>query len=237
MIPFLKRFGFATITLLLSSAVYSQTEDKKEQNRFEKDIVKFENSDRENPPTKREILFLGSSSIRLWDLEKWFPNQRCINRGFGGSQISDSNHFFDRVVKPYEPRAIVMYAGDNDLAAGKSPAKVVADFKLFLGKVKSSLPSTRVIFIAIKPSIARWNLVDEVKEANKSIQSLANDNPNLDFADIQTPMLGKDGRPIKELFRADGLHLNEKGYQVWFKVVSPMIAGISKKVPGPKGKP
>lgn len=190
--------------------------------RWEAAIAAFEESDGEAPPTGR-ILFLGSSSIRLWDLERWFPRHRALNRGFGGSQIADSVHYFERLVTPYAPSHIVLYAGDNDIAAGKSAAQVTADFRRFRDRVRDKLPQTRILFLAIKPSLARWRLVDEMRRANQQIEALSWADPLLRFVDVATPMLGPDGRPRPELFVADGLHLSEAGYRLWTSIVAPLL--------------
>ena len=138
--------------------------------RFENEISAFETADKTNPPPKRAILFIGSSSIRLWKtLPQDFPGHKVINRGFGGSEIADSVYFADRIVFPYEPRMIVLYAGGNDINGGKSPEVVSADFKAFVEKVRAKLPDTRIAYISIAPNPARWSQVERVKAANKLI--------------------------------------------------------------------
>lgn len=183
--------------------------------KWEKAISSFEKRDAENPPEKGQILFIGSSSIRMWDLDKYFPQVDAINRGFGGSEVADSVHFFDRIVKPYAPRQIVMYAGDNDIAHDKSPEQVQKDFQEFVGKVHAEFPETSIVFVAVKPSISRWSLIDAVRKTNKLIEADCEQNPKLTFFDIDAPMIGEDGTPKKDLFLADGLHLSEKGYVLW----------------------
>ncbi len=201
---------------------------KNDPTKWEKDIARFEAADKENPPKKGQVLFVGSSSIRLWNLKKSFPDLDAINRGFGGSQIEDSTHFADRIVLPYEPRLIVMYAGDNDIAFGKSPAQVADDFKAFVAKARGgkSAESARpapIIYVAIKPSIARWKLVDKVREANKLIREFCEKGDKLTFLDIDTPMIGNDGKPRAELFVKDNLHLSEAGYKVWDALLKPHL--------------
>ncbi|MBN2296794.1 MAG: hypothetical protein JXM70_30490 [Pirellulales bacterium] len=192
-------------------------------NRWEPAIKKFETLDRKNPPQKEGILFIGSSSIRMWDLDKSFPKLPVINRGFGGSHIADSIHFADRIIFPYRPKTIVLYAGDNDLAAGKSVATVVADYRRFVKTVQAKLPRTRILFVAIKPSIARWKLIDKIRAANKQIQAETEKDKRLLFVDIDAPMIGPDGKPKADLFKKDGLHLNAKGYKLWNKIVGPLL--------------
>ncbi len=192
-------------------------------NRWESTIRKFEKLDRENPPDKGGILFVGSSSIVLWDVDKSFPKLLVINRGFGGSQIADSIHFADRIVLPYRPRTIVFYAGDNDLAAGKSVETVADDYRRFVKTVHAELPKTRILYVAIKPCIARWKLIDKVRKANKLIRAETEKDQRLVFIDIDPPMIGADGKPRAELFKKDGLHLNEKGYRLWNGMVQPLL--------------
>ena len=139
-------------------------EDK--PSRWEKEVAAFEKQDAAKPPPKGGVVFVGSSSIRMWKLEKSFPGSDVLNRGFGGSQIIDSVELAPRLVLKYQPRLVVFYAGDNDIGGGKSPEKVLADFTAFVEVVHKELPKTRIAFIAIKPSVARWKLVEKVKQAN-----------------------------------------------------------------------
>ena len=187
--------------------------------RFEKEILAFEAADKTDFTGHADVLFIGSSSIRLWNIEKYFPDLNAINRGFGGSCINESVYYFDRIVLPYAPRVIVFYAGDNDIAMGKSPETVFDDFRQFVSKTKSALPRTRIIYISIKPSIARWEQWPCMKLANCLIAQYCDADPLLAFADISNVMLNENGRPRRELFRPDGLHLNEEGYQRWKEVL------------------
>lgn len=191
--------------------------------RWEKNIQAFEAKDKEKPPALGGILFVGSSSIRLWDTEKCFPGLGIINRGFGGSQMEDSVYYAPRIVLPYQPKTIAVYAGDNDIQSGKTPQAVLKDFQQFVKIVHHSLPETRIVYIAIKPSISRWDKVDRMREANHAIRAFAEATEGVEFADIDTPMIGEDGRPRPSLFRDDGLHLNEEGYALWTKILRPFI--------------
>lgn len=182
---------------------------------FEADIASFEKWDQKNSFPQDAVLFVGSSSIRLWKTAEAFPDLPVINRGFGGSTIAHVNYFFDRVVAKYKPRVIVLYSGDNDIAGGKSPKQVLDDFQEFVAAVHEKLPGTRVLVVAIKPSIARQKLWPKMNEANSLIAKLAENDDRLDFVDIATPML--DGKPLPppSLFLKDGLHLNQQGYALW----------------------
>ena len=191
--------------------------------RWEKEIAAFEQRDREKPPPKNAVVFVGSSSIRLWDVAKSFPGVETINRGFGGSQLADSAHFAPRIVVKYEPRLVVLYAGDNDLAAGKTPEQVADDFRAFVAAVHKDLPKTRIIFLSIKPSIQRWKLVGRGRQANALVEAICKQDEGLLYQDVGTPLLGEDGKPRPELFRQDGLHLNDTGYEVWAAVLKPYL--------------
>jgi lysophospholipase L1-like esterase len=190
---------------------------------WQTEIAAFETADAADPPPRDAILFVGSSSIRLWDTAKWFPKLPTINRGFGGSQICDSTHFADVLVVKHRPRMIVFYAGDNDVASGKSAEQVHVDFLAFVAKVRESLPETPIVFVAIKPSIARWKLRDVMREANRLIAADCDADDTLEFVDVWPAMLGADGQPRKDIFREDGLHMNDAGYQLWVNLLEPIV--------------
>jgi lysophospholipase L1-like esterase len=191
--------------------------------RWEKAIAEFEKKDKEQAPPHNAIVFVGSSSIRFWNVAKSFPGMDVINRGFGGSELADSVHFAPRIVLPYEPRVIVLYAGDNDLSSGKTPEKVATDFREFTKLILARLPKTRIVVLSIKPSPSRWAIVEKGREANDLIAKHCKTDERLTFLDVGTPLLGTDGKPRKELFRADGLHLNEKGYEIWAGLLKPYL--------------
>lgn len=191
---------------------------------WEPDIRAFEAADRAAPSTLGGVVFIGSSSIRLWPtLAADFPGVPVINRGFGGSEIADATFFADRIVVPYAPRQIVLYAGDNDLLNGRSPAQVAAAFAAFVDTVRAALPESRISFIAIKPSPSRAHLMPSAGQANALIRNYATRARNVDFIDVYTPMLDAEGRPRPELFVDDQLHLNSEGYRLWRDVVAPYL--------------
>jgi lysophospholipase L1-like esterase len=193
-------------------------------NKWETEIKKFEASDRQNPPPKDAVMFIGSSSIRLWQsLEQDFPGTKVINRGFGGSEIADSTYYVDRIVIPQRPKMVVLYAGDNDLFSGKTPQQVFEDYKTFVGRIHQNLPKTKIAFISIKPSPARASLLQSMKDANTLIKAYATHDKRLIYIDVFTPMLGKDGSPRPELFGPDRLHMNSAGYDLWKSVIAPNI--------------
>lgn len=195
-----------------------------ETNRWENEILAFEASDKTNFPLANAILFIGSSSIRMWkDLASDFPEFKVINRGFGGSQICDSVYYVDRIVIPYRPKMIIMYAGGNDINAGKTPEAVFNDFKQFVSAVHSKLPSTKIGYISIAPNPARWKQIEKVREANRLIREFTMRDPRLFFIDTHSAMLGADGLPKPDIFLDDKLHMNRKGYDIWREIVRPYL--------------
>ncbi len=189
-------------------------------------IQGFEKQDQDKPVASGGILFLGSSSIRMWNLGKFFPGMPVLNRGFGGSEIADSIYYFDRVVVPYAPAAIVFYAGDNDVAHGKTAEQVTKDYTIFAGKVHEIFPEARLLYVPIKPSIARWNLYPEMKKANEAIKAHCESDEREIFIDIEAKMLDAKGKPRKELLLKDGLHMTDAGYQIWADLVKPHLVAV-----------
>lgn len=185
----------------------------------------FAAADAANPPPAGGVLFVGSSSIRLWsNLEDQFRNLPVvIKRGFGGSQLSDCVKNLSRLVLRYRPRTVLVYAGDNDLAAGTAPAEVLRRFTAFVNGVHRELPETNIEYISIKPSPSRVDLLPRIRETNALIRDYAEADRNVDFIDVYTPMLDASGRPRRELFRADALHLNADGYALWKAVIAPHV--------------
>jgi len=195
-------------------------------NRFAAEIKAFAEWDSRNAVPADPVLFVGSSSIRLWRTRESFPDLPVINRGFGGSQVSDLLHFADRAVFPYKSRVIVFYAGDNDLAAGKSAQRIFEDCRRFIGLVHARRPATRIVFLGIKPSRARWSLWPQAREANDRVADFCKSDNRLSFIDLGTPLLGPDGMPRADLFLQDQLHLNAQGYAVWSKALAPVLQKI-----------
>jgi lysophospholipase L1-like esterase len=219
---------FLLCTLLALSSTGLLVADEPKASAWEAEIRKFEDQDAKTPPAKGAILFVGSSSIRLWNLAESFPGLVALNRGFGGSQIADSTEFAERIVLPYQPKTIVIYAGDNDIASGKSPERVAEDYRAFVAKVHAALPETRIIYLSIKPSIQRWKLVDKMRSANKLIEEFSQADKRLVYLDVGVTLLGEDGQPRADLFEADGLHLNRAGYKRWSEKLLPLLQQSDK---------
>jgi len=190
--------------------------------KWEKEISAYEASDKTNHPPKGALLFIGSSTVRLWkSLPQDFPNAKVINRGFGGSQIVDSTHFAERVIFPYKPRKVFLRAGGNDLWAGKSAKEVFGDFKEFVAKVHGKLPKTEIVFVSLSPSIARWKQADKEKAVNTMVEEFVKQNRGLKYIDTYPLPLGSDGQPRPELFLPDKLHFNAEGYKLLAECVRP----------------
>ncbi len=192
--------------------------------KWEKEIAALEAKDPVGAETKGGIVFIGSSSIKKWTtVAADFPHHRVLNHGFGGSQMADSAYFADRVVLPYEPRFVVVYAGGNDINAGKTPEQVFAAFREFVEKVRAKLPKTGIAYISIAPNPKRWAQVEQVKAANKLIADYIKTQPGLTFIDVFPRMLGADGLPLPNIFVADRLHMNAEGYKLWTEIVGGFL--------------
>ncbi len=199
-------------------ALYIQQWSKKDA--FINEINEFKRLDNENFPEKGKILFTGSSSIRFWDsLEKDMEPLEVLNRGFGGAQISHVIYHFEEIIKPYEPKAIVFFCGTNDLTALKTPKETINDFKKFLSLVRNEFGNIKVYVIGIKPSVDRLYLDKEERIFNSSIKLLASQDAYLEYIDVWDSMLSEDGSRMPELYIEDGLHMNEKGYEIWTRLV------------------
>jgi len=193
--------------------------------RWQSSLDAFASADRERAPEPGGVLFVGSSTIRLWtDLRQDFRDLPVvINRGFGGSTMADCNGLVRRLVVQYRPRHVVVYAGDNDLAEGRSPAQVLESFRAFVGAVRTALPDTRISYVSIKPSPLRSALLPQVREANALLAAYVRGVPDSDYIDIFTPMLDADGQPRAELYGPDRLHMNAAGYDLWQAVIAPHL--------------
>jgi lysophospholipase L1-like esterase len=215
-------FRLRTCALILIAAAIPLRAHAQPAEKWAKEMAAFEEQDKKEPALGG-IVFVGSSSIRLWDLKKSFPDLTALNRGFGGSEIPDSVAHADLLVIRHKPRIVIFYAGDNDIANGHTPQQVFNDYKAFVTKVHAALPQTRIAFIGIKPSIQRWALIDKIRAANALVRDLAATDDRLGYIDVDGPMLGWDEKPRKEFFVQDGLHMTPAGYEVWTALVRPFL--------------
>lgn len=197
------------------------------------EINAFLEADKKQMPPGGAVLFIGSSSIRLWDtLAKDFWEIPVIKRGFGGSLIQDSTRYADRIAIPYKPKMIVVFAGTNDLAYGKkSPTQVLQDYKNFVAKIHAALPETRIIFISISPTVARWNNEAKILETNHLIEKFTfetnSPTKKLSFISTHAQLLTADGQPPTSLLQKDGLHFNAEGYKALTAIVKPRILALA----------
>lgn len=191
--------------------------------RWEPAIAAFEAADREQPPASGGVVFVGSSTIRMWNTSELLADLPVINRGFGGSEMVDSAHFAERIVLPYRPRVVLVYAGSNDLSKEATPCQVLADFATLVEKVHAVLPETEVVFLSIKPSRKRWPLIHRIRATNALIEAYCIDGPHRHFLNVHEAMLNAEGQPEEQYLAADGLHLNPEGYRRLTELVRPTI--------------
>lgn len=193
---------------------------------WEKEIAAMETADKANPVPKGAVVFVGSSTIRLWTtLAQDYPQHLVINRGFGGSQIVDATHFAPRIVFPGAPGVIFLRSGGNDIHAGKSAEQVFADYQAFVTTVHAKLPDAQIIYIGLAPTLARLTEVETGNKLNALIKGFAAKNPKLKYVDCADMTLGSDGQPRADLFVADKLHLNAAGYKLLAERVRPFMPG------------
>lgn len=192
---------------------------------FEAEIKAFEAADRAHPPVSGQVLFVGSSSFRMWSsLATDMGDVPTVNRAFGGSRTADVLAAFDRIVAPQQPAVIVYYCGDNDLGEHNTDAQAAADgFIAFHRRATARWPNVQVLYVAIKPSLARWSNWDAMRKANGLVRAYCDRTAGATFVDIIPVTLAPDGRPNPALFKADGLHLNAEGYRAWTGVIRPAV--------------
>ena len=190
------------------------------------DIRKFKENDKLDPPPQDAILFAGSSSFTMWqDVGDYFPGYIIINRGFGGSTLSDQIHYSEEVIFPYNPKQIVIYCGENDLAYSDTvTAEMVTErFTTLFKMIRAKLPDVKITYVSMKPSPSRWHLSDKMIKGNNDIKDFLSTQNNTGFVNIWDPMLNEDGSPDPSLFLDDMLHMNAGGYRIWQKKIEPEL--------------
>lgn len=216
--PF-RPFFLLLLSLALGAAPLAAAPDQ-----WSAEIAKMTAGDTSNPPPQHGIVFVGSSSIRLWSsLAADFPGLPVINRGFGGSELADSVFYLDRIVLPYRPRTVVLFAGTNDIWSGKTPEKVFADFQEFRTKLHAALPEARLIYLSLTYAPSRARVHEALRTANGLIADDCAKDPRCTFVDVSTPVLDAAGHVRPELYREDQLHMNASGYAIWTKVLAPYL--------------
>jgi lysophospholipase L1-like esterase len=232
-----KHLFFAMLALVLASFQSCKREggvsahagmfprgDTTKVDRFEEEIKAYETADQAQMPPKGGVVFVGSSSIRMWaTLAQDFAPLPVLNRGFGGCTTPEMLHYSDRIVYKYEPSVVVYYCGDNDLATDTPPQVVFQNFKKYIGETEKRLPNATLVFISAKPSPQRWHLWKNYQQFNGMVAQFAQNRPNLRFVDVSASLLGADGQPDSTLFTEDKLHLSASGYAKWTAVLKPVV--------------
>jgi lysophospholipase L1-like esterase len=196
-------------------------------NAYKSEFDYFRLSDKKSFPQTNAILFTGSSSIRMWfTLSNDMAPLPVLNRGFGGAQVADTVYYFDSVVAQYRPGLIVYYCGGNDIAAGKKGKTVFAHFRVFLQRVESNLPGTKVCFLSYQTAPVRVSDAAETAEYNRMAQELAATDTNLLYFDLLPATTGPGGALKPEIWSADRLHMNQKGYALWTEALKPYLTGL-----------
>ena len=222
----MQRLSYLT-TLVLISAITAlrgeQTPDP-DPSRFAESIAKFAQADQVNPPEKGGIVFVGSSSIRMLDIQTYFPGLAALNLGFGGSHISDVNHYIEEIVLKYEPRLTVLYCGSNDLWSGKSAFQVLEDFLEFKTRLFDRVPESELIVLASRPSPKRHSGVERELAYNYLLQIEASRDPRITLLkDSSDRFFNNEGEYRMELFHQDKLHMSDAGYRVWKEILTPFL--------------
>ncbi len=213
-----------TLILLLAQGAQSAPVADPDPKRFAKEIAAFDAQDKARPPQKQGIVFTGSSSIRLWDLNASFPGVRALNRGFGGSHISDVNHYLDQTLLRYEPSVVVFFCGSNDLWAGKPPGQVLADYRRFTVRLFERVPKARLIVLAVKPSPARIRIIETERSMNTLLRAEAAKDERVRFVgEAFDVLLDEKGQPHEAYYVKDRLHLSAEGYARWNKLLAPLL--------------
>ncbi|MHC2991236.1 hypothetical protein OB13_06415 [Pontibacter sp. HJ8] len=211
------------LTLYLGRLPALQAQDQKPP--FWDEIQTFKQQDSLQQPPRQAILFVGSSSFRMWDnLQEMFPSHQIINRGFGGSNLLDLKYYLEDIVFAYEPKQVVIYSGENDIASGTVEAKeVVRRFDAVFTAIRKKLPQVPISFVSMKPSPSRKQYMPVIREANALIKYYLQKHPNTAYVDVYQPMLGPDGKPQPDIFLSDNLHMNQQGYRIWQKAIEPHL--------------
>jgi len=194
------------------------------QVRYQKEIDQFRKQDSISAPPKKAVLFVGSSSFRLWkDVQGAFPDTKIINRGFGGSTLEDVINHMDNVIFPYQAKQIVIYCGENDIASGETPQTVLQRFDKLFTAIREKQPRVPVVYVSMKPSPSREKFREAFIQGNTLIKEYLAGKKNTTYVDVFTPMLDDSGQPKSDIFLKDNLHMNEKGYAIWTEALKPVL--------------
>ena len=193
--------------------------------RFASTIAEFQTADADNAPPKGAVVCTGSSSMRMWHprIKDDLPGLTLLPRGFGGSHYTDLIYYLEALVFKYQPRALLLYEGDNDANYGKTPERIFQDFKFLAEQCLEQLPDLRLYIIGAKPSIARWAIAEQMRRSNAMIQDYCRAKPGFTYIDVWPQLLDGNGQARPELFMEDKLHLNSAGYDQWAAAISPVL--------------
>ncbi len=223
----MKKFAVILVGLVLVVPLFAQSNP--DPHRFDKEMENFQYWDSKNAIPENHVLFVGSSSIRMWTSAESFPDLPVVNRGFGGAHISDMIFFQENILLKYgAPACIVMFCGGNDVAGGKSAEQVLNDFKTWWSIIQNNFAGTPLVFIPIKPCPSRWNIWQEENRVNMAVLEMSKVEPHLYYADTAAPMLDTGQPPTNDLFLDDLLHLSDTGYEMWTGVVRSVLDEILK---------
>jgi len=205
----------------LLSAVALQAQ----QPAFYEEIQAYKKQDSAQMPPKNAILFIGSSSFNFWkDMQQYFPNHTVINRGFGGSSLPDVIRYANDIIYPYQPKQVVIYCGENDIATMNStPQEVLTRLKTLVGMIRGKFKNIPIVYVSIKPSPSRAHLMPVMVSANRMIKEYLAKLKNTVYVDVYSKMLLPDGKPNPEIFVNDNLHMNAKGYAIWKQAIEPTL--------------
>jgi lysophospholipase L1-like esterase len=191
---------------------------------FRKEIDAFKKKDSLQMPAPKSILLIGSSSFTKWtDVQDYFPGYPMLNRGFGGSSLPDVIHYVDEIVFPYNPKQVIVYCGENDIAASDTVTAqlVLQRFQQLFYLIRNKLKKVPIAFVSIKPSPSRWKFEPVMVEANTLIRQFLHKQKKTKFINVHDAMLNADGSVMTDIFIADNLHMNVKGYVIWQKIMKP----------------
>lgn len=217
----------ALVVLVFATTAAMVSAQNLDPSRFENSITAFEAADAKSPPPAGAILLTGSSSIARWNgqAEAALAPLSVIPRGFGGSVMGDVLHYLDRVALTYKPRAILIYEGDNDTWYKLPEEKIVSQFEQIVARVHAELPETRIYALSVKPSVARVDVWPAAQAVSARLKSIADADPLVHYIDVASPFLQADGSVMTDIFIEDGLHLNDKGNEIWGRAIK---AGLMK---------
>lgn len=218
------KMSLCLMMLLTLPAFAANDIERPDPNRWSAEIAAFDEWDSKNAHPQNAILFVGSSTIRLWKTADSFPGLPVINRGFGGSWMADSAYFADRLILRYKPAVVVLYAGDNDIAGGLAPKAVYDAFAKLTEIIRSALPQAHIVCLSIKPSQSRWAFWPQMQEANRLLAECAGKDPRITFVDLTAELLDKNGLPDPALYEPDVLHLNKAGYAKCSALLAPILS-------------